>query len=411
MDFESSIKFLSSLDSRERTMNVPYNEKYFSLDGFRRFLKNAQIDYGKLKYVHVAGSKGKGSVSKMAADYLQLFFGVKKKIGLYTSPHLIDVTERIKINGRQISRVKFAKYASQIKVSMEKIGKADLTYFEAVTAIMFKYFLDEKVDFAVLEVGLGGNLDSTNVIKPEVSALTKVEVEHRGILGKNIREILDKKLGIYKVGVPFIVGLQSGRVMNLIREKMNGKKLIFVKKRRDVFLKSFDKAKMENAFLAHKIISVLLGKVNGDLFKKMFEKFKMDGRVDVRKIAGVTVVFDIAHTVSSVKNLVSFLKKTFPKKKFIFLVSLMKGKEISKIAKVISQEAPEIIFTNSNEIRGIPGVELKKIFSRISKRKINLKAIEGVRVAYKYALKNALKKGRILVVTGSSFLVGKIYAA
>lgn len=387
MDFESALKYLEQFVSYEKLPKVTYNESNFDLDNFRRFLEKWEVDYSKLKFFHVGGSKGKGSVSTLIANYLK-----KKglKAGLFTSPHIFSVRERFCFDGAEISKTEFSRYVAEIKKFL-KVNNFKVTYFEILTAIALKFFLDKGAEYAVLEVGLGGRLDCTNVVRPLVSVLTLIEKEHVDILGPTLKDIVREKLGIKKRGIPLVVGLQSGYVRDLI-EKMC-KDAFFV----EVEAKTAD---MKNASLAILALRKGLKNIDMGLFAQVLKEFKMPGRFDTRFVDGKTVVFDMAHTVSSVKNLILSLERTFPEKEFIFLVSVMKGKQVKQIFKEISSVAFKVVLTSSNKNRGYSGKELFDLTEGILRCEISEKA----QSAYGKLKKN-LKKNQVLVVTGSHFLV------
>lgn len=361
MDFESAERHLDTLLSYERERNFIYDENNFDLDRFRKVVKEKGVDYSKLKFVHVAGSKGKGSVCNLISEYL-----VRDgfDVGLFTSPHLRDLRERIKVNGEMISKDDFAKYVNWAKGS-------EITYFEMLTLIALKYFVDRGVEYVAFEVGLGGRLDSTNIVTPELSVLTSVEMEHVGILGENLSEILDEKLGIVKNEVPLLVGDQSEEVMGLLKEKL--------KRKVDVYFISGGKNAWEkNLKLACNAISMILN-VDVKCTKNVnIGDFQVEGRFDVREIEGKTVVFDVAHTVNSIKNLIDSLKEKFSDKEFVFLVAFKEDKDVDAMMKELES---------------------------YSVKKISLEDdIEG---NYREILLD-LKRDQILVVTGSHYLVGKI---
>ena len=183
-------------------MNYPASVRY--LESFWKFgikpglarikslLKVLGEPQKDLVCIHVAGTNGKGSTCAMTAS---IFKECGFKVGLYTSPHLVDYTERFKVNGKSISRAKFAKYCSRIRSILRShpVKNKKPTEFELLTAIAFKYFSDEKVDIAVIETGLGGRLDSTNVIIPEVCAVTNIDLDHTELLGRTIRSVAQEK--------------------------------------------------------------------------------------------------------------------------------------------------------------------------------------------------------------------------
>ncbi|MFH1284044.1 MAG: Mur ligase family protein [Candidatus Peregrinibacteria bacterium] len=408
MDFESARKYLKSFVSYEEMPEFDYNKENFNLDRLRKFIGEFGVDYRNIKFVHVAGSKGKGTTCGLIASYLA---AAGHKTGLFTSPFMFDERECFWVDGGNISREEFASLVSEFKDFASSNG-CDLTYFEVVMVLVLKYFVGKNVEWAVLETGLGGRLDATNIVQPEVAVLTAVEMEHTDILGKTLGEILDEKLGIYKEGVPFLIGYQGKEVGDLIFEKMKGKAGVlnisdFADEISGFGLENPSGAMVRNGRVAFCALKILFKNVDKALFKRVFRDFKLPGRFDPRRIRGKDVVFDIAHTVSSVSNLVEALRRAFPDKKYIFLVSAMKGKDVSGILKIISGAAEKIIFTSSHEKRGYEGRELLDFYKKTAGGAEDY-ALEDASRAYAEALEK-LSEGEVLVVTGSHFLVAKIF--
>lgn len=410
MNFESALKYLDKFVSYEKKLNFKYDKGNFNLERFKSFIKKRRIDYSKLKFIHTAGSKGKGSVCRMISEYLRI---CGYKTGLFTSPHLIDIRERIMINGRMISRRCFSDYVSFFKKDVEDF---ETTYFEFLTAIALKYFIDEKVDYVILETGLGGRLDSTNIVVPKLSILTRIEKEHVGILGNNLKEILDEKLGIVKKGVKVLIGDQSKYVAQLIRKKLKNRNEKYFVEDDDmgfkdlgvVFDQNFDDARIENAKTVFCALKLLFKKVDKEIFKNVFKNTLLLGRFDVRKISGKIVIFDVAHTNKSILNLIKGLEKFYKEDGKVFLISFMKGKEVKSILKKISKVACEIIFTSSNYERGYSANELAEIFKsnlRSKKKSCEMFVEEDPYIAYRNALDD-LEKNQVLIVAGSHYLVG-----
>ncbi len=203
--YAKALRFLATLSDFERLRIVRYNNDNFNLDRMRALLKKLSNPQDQFRSVHIAGTKGKGSTCAMVAAMLQ---ATGYKVGQYTSPHLVDVRERICINGQMISQADFARLVRVIAPIVAK-SKPMPTYFDVLTAIAFKYFAEQKVELAVVETGLGGRLDSTNVIKPEVTAITSISRDHTAQLGNTLGQIATEKAGILKHGVPAITVTQD----------------------------------------------------------------------------------------------------------------------------------------------------------------------------------------------------------
>lgn len=387
MDFQSAISYLESFVSYEKTRDFDYGEEVFDLERIRDFLRKCAIDYSKIKFVHVAGSKGKGSVSTMIADYLW-----KKGclVGLFTSPHILSVTERVWVNGANISERDFALSVEFLKDFIEQNGGTDLTYFELLFVLAVKFFVEKEVEYAVLEVGLGGRLDATNIVIPEVSVLTPVELEHTEILGDDLESILTEKMGIRKPGVPMVIGKQSAEVMEILNKK-DSNKLFFVEGKR-------------NEDTVREVIKVLFGEVDERRMETVIEDFRLLGRFDVREIEGRTVVFDMAHTEKSMARLIDLLKMNFPEKNFVFLISIMKGKKVSEILQVLEGIADKVVFTLSHKERSLAAAVLKSEYSGAANTEDD--ALE----AFKKLLLDT-KKDQVIVITGSHFLISRLLPA
>lgn len=411
MDFKNALEYLQGLTSYENLSKLYYNSENLDLERVRNALEELEIDYKNLKFIHVAGSKGKGTTSRLLAKYLQKS---GFKVGLYTSPHLFDIRERISVNGRSISEMTFARCTALLKKYTVKDG-LNLTYFEILTILAIKFFVDRKVDFAVLEAGIGGRLDATNIVDPLVAVLTRIESEHLELLGGSLECIIDEKLGIVKKNVPLVVGCQSASVKSLINQKLAADFVscdaFFVENFGKIFSKGFvdsvliDDALRENAKLVYLTLIVLFKKVNSKLFFAVLKDFEIPGHFEVKQYKGVTVVFDVAHTVSSIKNLLNNSKRSFPGRKLVFLIALMKDKDKSGILKLVSKVASNVVFTHVHDLRGeSPGI-LVNLMKNIGFK--NAFGLLDPILAYDKA-RSLLKENEILVVAGSHFLVGKI---
>ncbi|MBT3864495.1 hypothetical protein HOF67_00525 [Candidatus Peregrinibacteria bacterium] len=407
MNFDQAIKYLKSFVSYEDIVEYKYNEDFFDLRRYERFLKAYGLRYRDLKCVHVAGSKGKGTTSSLVAGYLG---AAGKKVGLFTSPYIVDATESFVVGSggkmRQISKKDFVGRVEKVREFLDEWVDQDkgryVTYFEILFALVMEYFLEVGVDFAVIEVGLGGRLDATNVVRPVVTCLTTVEKEHTEVLGETYREILGEKLGIVKAyneqkQVPLVIAPQRARVLS----ELVGRKF-------EVPVCYVEGDVGDNYAVVREILMVMVDRdeideFDEELFGKVYEKLEVLGRFQVRD----GVVFDIAHTVESAKVLNAKLKSEFSGREFVFLISMMKGKDVSGFLKKLFSglEVGKVVFTSSHDIRGRMGAELAKIYG--GGRGVEVVVEEDFGKAFVRA-KKGLKKDQVLVVTGSHFLVGKI---
>lgn len=348
----------------------------------------------KFKSIHVAGTNGKGSVCSFLASVLEK---QGYKVGVYTSPHLVDFRERIKINEKKISKKSVASLLSKIKPLVK-----EHTFFEVVTAMAFLYFKQQKVDFALVEVGMGGRLDATNVVNPEIAVITNVSLEHMEHLGDTIEKIAFEKAGIIKPGVN-VVTSENGKGLKVIKKVCKKRKCkLNIVKPRKIKTSLHGDFQYQNVSLALKAIDVMKKKGHEISKKSIVEglnEAKWPGRME---FVSENVIFDCAHNPAGAKALAKELKKM--KKEVYLIIGIMKDKDIKGICSALSPVAKEIIITKPKIARAsMPG----KIAKHIKKRVI---AIGSVSDALEYAKLKAGKK-ELVVLTGSIFTVGEAFSA
>lgn len=359
----------------------------------------------KFKSVHVAGTNGKGSVCALTASVLKK---AGYKTGLYTSPHLKSYTERIKINGKNISRAKFARLIAKIRAVVER--RYDLkelpTEFELLTAAAFLCFAEEKVDIAVIETGLGGRLDSTNVIEPVACAITNVDLDHCSVLGRTLSSIAKEKAGIIKRGVPVITGCDNPAALKVIRarcKKQHAELVTCAGKDADITVERLGttaKGQMVNIFSADKDIRGLFlpflgahqainaavaaalllelqnfsalpaGKAGSDLqhkkfsitekaFRRGFSLAIWPARFQVIKKRPL-VVLDGAHNPSGIKELFKELTAT-KRRKLFAVVGILKDKDYQSMIKEISDSADLVIAVSPDNPRACTAAVLSGV--------------------------------------------------
>ena len=342
-----------------------------------------------LKCIHVAGTNGKGSVCSMLASILK---EAGYKVGLYTSPHLKRFAERIQINGKEISEKRLDETLGKIKSQY-----TNQTFFEVTTAAAFQYFKEEAVDFVVLEVGLGGRLDATNIIIPLVSIITHISLEHTHVLGKTVEEIAKEKAGIIKENVPLITLVKKPalKIIKRIAKERNSKLIIPKKQSFELGLKGeFQK---ENASLAVKAAE-LLG-VDKNIIKQGLKNTKWPGRFEFLE---KNILVDCAHNPEGLISLRKEIKKIRKNyEKIIAVVGILKDKDKKTMVETISKFSDYIIFTRPKSDRAEDPQELRKYTTK--KREIIL----DVKKALKMAKKISNPKD-LIVVTGSIYTVGEI---
>lgn len=309
----------------------------------------------KLKYIHVAGTNGKGSVCSMLSAILT---EAGKKVGLFTSPHIFKYTERIKICDKPVSDDDFAKYVFEISDIAEK-NNIDLTEFEILTAVMFKYFADNNVDVVVLETGLGGRFDATNVIKESLcSVITHVDFDHTERLGNTIEEIATEKAGIIKPNCPCIVleklqpFIDKGKEVNSDIIKVETAENI-----QNLSLKGLHQK--ENLSLVLKSIEIGFPQISPSTINEGLKKVKHIGRFQYVKEKNL--IIDGAHNPNGVKALADSLEYYYPKAKRRFIFGCLANKEYKKMIKTLFKSGDEVYFykfkhNNSCEVKELQSI-------------------------------------------------------
>lgn len=371
MDFESAQKYLENFVSYEKSRNFAYDSKVFDLQRLKDFLGQYGVDLARFKYFHVGGSKGKGSVCRLVHDYLVVECG---KVGLFTSPHVVSVCERIVVDGREISEVKFAVLVAELKDFLQRLGRDfSLTWFEILFVLALRHFSNCGCEYVVLEVGLGGRLDATNIVMPLISVLTSLEMEHADVLGDSLEKIFAEKWGIKKPGVPMVMNAQMKSFVDPI--VIRAGEVFFAEANEDIAKLALVKAGFE---------------IDEDLWKEVLKNFRVVGRYDVRVVDGKILVFDIAHTVKSFERLLKRVYDDFCSKKKVVIWGALKDKDIEGMRDIVEGQVlkgDRAVFVGGFSERAFDAEDYEKVFE---------KEFEN------------LEKGELLVVTGSSYLVGKI---
>jgi len=337
---------------------------HLGLDRINILLQKLGNPHLKFKSIHVAGTNGKGSTCAMIASILK---EASYRVGLYTSPHLFDYTERIKINGRDISKKKFSEGIRRVRKAAEGMREKP-TVFEVITAVAFWYFAKEKVDYAVVEVGMGGRLDATNVITPLVSVITNIDYEHTEVLGKSLSRIAREKTGIIKPGVPVVTTETKAepiRVMKAVAEK-NGSVLIAVSGKLSAVSSNLIGTHQKlNAACAVAALRLAGIKVSKTAIATGLQKVQWPARFQVISRKPLTII-DGAHNPAGIEVLTKSLKSLFPGKRFSFVIGVQKDKNARAMLSRLKPLAKKIIITCSSHQRaaktvaGKRAVKLKK---------------------------------------------------
>jgi len=420
MNYNCSIKWINSFQK--------FGIK-LGLDRVKYILDELGNPHENYKIIHIGGSNGKGSVCNIIASILN---ESDYKVGIYTSPHLHDIKERIIVNNQIISNDEFANITKKIKPIIEKMkaSREVPTYFEILTAISFQYFKEKKVDYAILEVGLGGKYDATNIVTPVISVITNVSLEHQNILGKNITQIAKQKGGIIKESTPIFTAAKN-KSLEIIKKIANEKNapiyiisnknwirlentLEFQEFRITGLLKEYRvKTKLlgnyqgENITLAIKVLEYFQNhgiKINEDYIQQGIKKTINPGRMEIVNYDPI-ILLDGAHNPKGVKLLVETLKNDFKYNKLIFILGILKDKDIKSMMPSIILISDYIITTQSNNDRAIESVELEKIIKKMN-NKIKLISKNKIQDAIKHAIK-ITNNNDLICITGSLYTVAE----
>ena len=394
MDYEEAINWLYG----RQQLGIK-----LGLDNIKKLITEIPKPVDELPIIHVAGTNGKGSTCAFIDSILR---HCGKKTGLFTSPHLISFCERIRINGIQISEKEISKRISQIKVLVEGWDE-EPTFFEITTALALEYFVDEKVDVAILEVGLGGRLDSTNIVNPKVCVITPISLDHQHILGETISEIAKEKAGIIKTGVPVVSAKQKIEAKYILESKSAEIKapLLFVNDSPGLDKISLKgKHQRENASLAIGAVKTFLPDIKDQccvegigktIWRGRFEKLTRDNESDI--------IIDGAHNKDGAFALVSTWIETYGNEKATVIFAAAANKDLKSMVESIAEIAAVVILTEIDATRKI--ADHSDISRYITKDK-EIKQTKSVNEAIELA---KTFKSKILIA-GSLFLVGEALA-
>jgi dihydrofolate synthase/folylpolyglutamate synthase len=373
----------------------------------------------KLRLVHVAGTNGKGSTCSILTKIL-IDHGLK--VGLYTSPHLKKFNERIKINDSQISDEYIATFFNENKT---KINEIEATFFETTTALAFNYFKDQVVDYAVIETGLGGRLDSTNVIIPKVCGITSISLDHTEILGDTVEKIAVEKAGIIKEGVPTFTFEQKPSVLEILKkeaDKKNSNLDITAESEIDVIKSGEDGTffnysglefelhligdhQVKNCVLAINIAKKLLGSsFDISTVKKSVKTIKWPGRLE--KIKNKNMYYDVAHNVEGIGAMIKTISNSHADKKVVGLFSLKSDKNIKPICNVIKNNFETIILCHDKSGYLSKATVLEKILNENNIKCFCVSSVKkGVEALEKY------NDDYVKIIFGSHYIAKEVYTA
>ena len=429
MNFQTATQYLLGTVNESMSRRVPYR-----LDRMRMFLRALGDPQSAYPTIHVGGTSGKGSTSTFIATALS---GAGKKTGLHTKPHLSSMTERARIDAVAISEDRFAELLTEMMPAIEATAReySAPSYYETLLALAFLHFAREAVDVAVIEVGLGGRLDGTNVITPLVALITNVGLDHTDVLGDTVEEIAADKAGIAKPGVPLICGPQEPSVQAVIRYHCEevGAPFVLLSERIEAiemrdegrFGQTFDvrtpahayhleipllgEFQARNAAAAIAVLEMLpLGmRPEPSDIERAWQHISLPGRMDVFP-SHPTVVFDVAHNADKAASLVRSLVRHFgADRRYTFVVAIGESKHQRDILAVLAQlESVSFIFTTF-EAAGRAAAKPQRLLGIAEGLGVWGRAIADPVEAFSIARRNA-ETDEIVVVTGSTFIVASL---
>jgi len=448
MNYSQAEEYLHSFIDYERFPGIPYATRDYGLRHVEELLHQLGEPHLAAKTVHVAGTKGKGSTAAMIAQVLSLS---GYRTGLYTSPHLHNLRERIRLDGNLISPSEFAALVVELKPYFEAINaiavsqspersegeaKQPLTFFEALTALAFVYFRQEKADFQVLEVGLGGRLDATNVAKPEVCVITPISLEHTQVLGDSLEKIAYEKAGIIKPGSFVVLSPQPEEVAAVINDVCRQREASLVQVGKDItwrrlagdfhqqsfvvqgkmgthyltipLLGDYQIENAATAVAALELLASLGFSITADNIAQGLARVEWPGRFQILRHKPIVLV-DGAHSVASAKRLVENIKAYFNYDRFFLIIGISCDKDISGIVKELVSLSAQVTVTRSTHPRAASPLALAAEFARWG---IKPRVTDAVAQALSQTLSMA-KERDLICVTGSLFVVAEAldYAA
>ena len=427
MNYLEAMEYIDDLSKFSMKLGLSRTEKILELLG------NPQK---KLRCIHIAGTNGKGSTTAMISKIL---IEAGYKVGMYTSPFIEEFEERIQINNLNIPKDKLSEMITKVANTVEKVielGYDNPTQFEVITCAGLLYFYEQAVDFAVIEVGLGGRLDSTNLIVPILSVITSISYDHMSVLGDTLSEIAYEKAGIIKEATPVIlypqeeeaekvierVSLEKGS--KLIKVPGNSAKLLGV---RDALLNDevirVQDIEMDTINNNYNVSLTLLGKhqilncatviytmeelkrlgieISDEAIEKGLSKVKWIGRMEILERRPLTII-DGAHNIDGIVKLKESLEEYLNYKDIVLILGILADKQVEAMIRVITPIAKRIICVTPHSDRGELAATLK---SEVEKYNVNCEAIEDYKKAYEKAF-SYCKEDDLLLISGSLYMIG-----
>ena len=437
LNYEEALAYINSFINAEKSPDFSRLARLYNLDRISRLLNRLGNPHRTLKVVHVAGSKGKGSTATFIAAILT---HAGFKTGLFTSPHLVTPRERCRIDSNVISTSAFADCVNRLKPEIEAVsgvdGIGDVSFFEIYTALAFTYFADEKVDFAVVEVGLGGRLDATNIVSPLVSVIAQISLEHTTILGNTHEAIAKEKAEIIKPNRPVVIAPQSEEAQSVFEVvavdrnasiSLVGRDVKCEHGERDIQGQTFDVRTPSESY--PELFLPLLGvhqAINAATAIACVERIQASGyEISTASVYGglkaarlpgrlqlvgrdPLILLDGAHSPASAKALRDTIHEVFRYEKLILIAGFMRDKDLRGIGEIVCPMADTVIAT---EVRDNPrAVSADEIVRTWSDSGSDLRISQSVGDAIATA-KSVASPRDLICITGSMILIGETMQA
>jgi len=432
--YKAAMEYLFARTDYEKQEHLRYNVTTFNLDRMEKLLSLVGNPHKKIPTVHIAGTKGKGSTATMLAKMLE---SNDYNVGLYTSPHVVDLHERIMVNSEMISKSEMFSLLNRVYAPVERIAKSDPpTFFEIMTALAFMHFAAAKADIAVIETGLGGRLDSTNVIRPEVIGITSLSIDHQHQLGQTIGSIAEEKAGVFKRGVPIVTVQQEPEAMRVLRSHATALKAPLSVTGKDIdFSYRFETSRehgphtricltTKTSKFEHLRVP-LHGKhqaINCGLALAMLDKLKSSGyEIDNEKAtAGLKnisltgrmemicndprILIDAAHNAASIQALIQAIGQNIPYDSMVIIFGCNNDKDVAGMLDKLQYGADKVIFTRSNSAKAMSPEDLADMYTEMCGKMCQ--AATSLGEALQLA-RSAVGKEDLICITGSFYLIGQ----
>ena len=435
MDYPAAVRYLLSL-GRELAAPTQGAAAKFDLENITVLLERLGRPDRAYPTIHIAGTNGKGSTSAFMESILR---HAGFRTGLNTSPHLERINERIRVNGEEISDEQFAATFTRIHAVIEQLLaegrlRAHPTYFECVTALAFEAFARERVEFAMIEVGLGGRLDATNIITPVVSIITRIDFDHENFLGHSLAEIAGEKAGILKYGVPAVIApqvapalatlrnraaelhcplIETAAAFHVDRENTAAGGCVVAQATEIATGTPFSLApplpgrfQLQNALSAVGAARLLQSKgytVSDENIESGIAETQWPGRLEKLQ-SQPDLYLDGAHNPGAARELAHFIEENFAGRRIILIYGAMRDKAVDEVAGLLFPHASEVIFTQPGNPRAVSAEQLARIAGHHAVRS---SVISNADAALETALANAHSQDAVFV-TGSLYLVGQV---